>query len=83
MPRISRRPKSSQRAEEIVVELPAVNRIRRRGSEGTRMLVRRTTTRARSRERRVILRPILREGFSFTITFMMTKKVRSWVYPKT
>jgi hypothetical protein len=83
MPRISRRPKFSQRAEEIVVELPAVNRIRRRGSEGTRMLVRRTTTRARSRERRVILRPILREGFSFTITFMMTKKVRSWVYPKT
>jgi hypothetical protein len=74
MPRISRRPKFSQRAEDMEVEFPVRISTVRRGRAGTAMEVRRTTTRARSRKRRVILRPTLREGFSFTITFMMTKK---------
>lgn len=51
IPRTSKRAKSSQRAEEMVVELPVMSRIRRRGREGTRTLVRMASEEARMMRR--------------------------------
>jgi len=61
MSRTSRRAKSSQRAEEMVVELPVMNRTRRRGREGAKTNSKRRRAGARRASRLI------------TVTYFKTK----------